>query len=39
METRDANGYDLYLTQVCAGACETVLRNDVAAFWQNFSAR
>lgn len=39
METRDGNGYDLYLTQVCAGACETVLRKDVQDFWTNFSAR
>jgi hypothetical protein len=39
METRDGSGYDLYLTQVCAGACETVLRKDVKEFWTNFSAR
>lgn len=39
METRDGNGYDLYLTQVCAGACETVLRKDVKDFWTSFSAR
>jgi hypothetical protein len=39
MGTRDANGYDLYLTQVCAGDCETVLRDDVRNFWRNFSVR
>lgn len=39
METRDGGGYDLYLTQVCAGACETILRNDVKDFWTGFSAR
>ena len=39
METRDGNGCDLYLTQVCAGACETVLRKDVKDFWTGFSAR
>lgn len=39
METRDGSGYDLYLTQVCAGACETVLRKDVKEFWTSFSAR
>ena len=39
METRDGSGCALYLTQICAGACETVLRKDVKDFWMNFSAR
>lgn len=39
MAARNGNGCDLYLTQVCAGACETILKNDVQNFWTNFSAR
>lgn len=29
-------GYDLYLVQACAAACDAVIREDVRGFWDNF---